>query len=165
MTNALAMIADAIGHDAKALPFFVQCFTASPHVSDVKRLSVPHNANTFFTRFYRADLPSPKRYLTEARLVRVRDVWERHRDWRAPDVAHYMKYSSPNALHRYVRKNRGVALSEWYATTTAHGETVRYVETLVLPYVARLRAFDPFACEADAFRNTRHFTHITERAA
>jgi hypothetical protein len=94
----------------------------------------------------RAGLPSPRRYLTLARLTWAawlgkppgRTLW---------DIAHRLDVSTPQALHRHVRVVLGCSAAEFRRTATGRSMLARYRATLVAPYRATLRAFDPTAAE------------------
>ena len=104
------------------------------------RLSVP--APTLHARFYRRELPSAKRYVEAARLVRAASLAE------APGasvraVALTLDASSPQSLHRAVRRLTGLSASEFLRQATAAAVLEYILATLVRPYQDTLRAFDP----------------------
>lgn len=64
------------------------------------------------SRFLRAGLPSPRKYLAYTRLLFAAAVLEESRV-SAAQVAHRLNYSSPQSFMRHVRKQLGVSVSEF----------------------------------------------------
>jgi len=98
------------------------------------------------SRFYRAGLPSPKRYLALARLVWAARLGETP-GLSISAIAHRLDASSPQSFHRAVRTLTGRSASEFRRTTTGAAMLDRYCAALVAPYRATLRTFDPLAAE------------------
>lgn len=129
--------------------FFVGAF--SPDVSGAKVLATRLNVlpSTLMSRFYRAGLPSPKRYVALARLVWAARLGE------APglslsNIANQLDASSPQSFHRTVRTLTGRSASEFRRTATGASMFGQYRATLVAPYRDTLRTFDPLAVEGQA---------------
>ena len=129
--------------------FFVGAF--SPDVTGAKVLAARLNVlpSTLMSRFYRAGLPSPKRYVALARLVWAARLGE------APalslsHIANQLDTSSPQSFHRTVRTLTGRPASEFRRTMTGATMFASYRATLVAPYGDTLRIFDPLAVEGRA---------------
>jgi len=86
------------------LDFFQTLFRCSPRVATVRRLSAALHVlpSTLMSRFFRAGLPAPKRYLAMARLVRAAHLFE-SRGFSVANVANHLDYSSPQSFGRHVR--------------------------------------------------------------
>ena len=76
--------------------FLHSCFLSSPAISKIHQLSyqLGVRSTTLMSRFYRANLPAPKRYLSLARLVRAASLFE-NPGLSITQVAHALEYSSP----------------------------------------------------------------------
>ena len=118
--------------------------TFSPRVSSAKELAATLglHCSTLTSRFYRAGLPSPKRYVALARLVWAARLGE------CPGltisaIAHRLDASSPQSFGRTVRVLMGVTASEFRRRFDGETMVARFRNTLVDPYRETLRAFDP----------------------
>lgn len=126
--------------------FFRTLFLSTPDVCTVRRLGqrlgvVP---STLMSRFFRAGLPSPKRYLAMARLVRAAHLFE-NRGFSIANVANHLEYSSPQSFGRHVRTTLGitaVAFRDYYDGVMMFE---RFREELVLPHVAALARVEPLS--------------------
>ena len=58
--------------------------------------------STLMSRFFRANLPTPKRYLALARLIRAAKLFE-NPGLSVASVANYLDYSSPQSFGRHIR--------------------------------------------------------------
>jgi AraC-like DNA-binding protein len=97
---------------------------------------------TLASRFFRAGLPSPKRYVDGARLV-----WAAHLG-EAPGltvqaIAEQLDVSAPQALARSVRRLTGQSVGTFRRAHTGSSMLARFRAELVTPYREQLRAFDP----------------------
>lgn len=120
--------------------------TFSPRVSSAKELAATlgMHCSTLTSRFYRAGLPSPKRYVALARLVWAARLGE------CPGltisaIAHRLDASSPQSFGRTVRVLIGVTASEFRRRFDGETMVARFRDTLVDPYRETLRTFDPLA--------------------
>ena len=127
--------------------FFVTTF--APDVSCAKVLAYRLGVlpSTLMSRFFRAGLPSPKRYIALARLVWAARLGE------APglslsNIASQLDASSPQSFHRTVRTLTGRSASEFRRTMTGATMLEQYRAMLVAPYRDALRCFDPLAVES-----------------
>ena len=99
---------------------------------------------TFMSRFFRAALPAPKRYLAEARLVRAARLLE-NPGLSITHVANALEYSSPQSFSRHVQTLLHCTAAEFRRTHDGEGMLERMRRELVLPYADALRRFEPFA--------------------
>lgn len=98
--------------------------------------------STFMSRFFRAGLPSPKRYLAVVRLVYVAALLET-RGLSVADVAYRLEYSSPQSFGRHLRALTGLTASAFRRGTTFTSALEAFVGQLIVPFRATLRAFHP----------------------
>jgi AraC-like DNA-binding protein len=97
---------------------------------------------TLMSRFFRARLPAPKRYLSSSRLVRAARLLE-NEGLSVANVADHLDYSSPQSFGRHVRAQLGLTASEFRRRFDGEGMLHRFREELVLPHLSRLRTFSP----------------------
>lgn len=98
--------------------------------------------STFMSRFFRAGLPSPKRYLSGLRLVHAAALFEIP-GLSISDVAYRLEYSSPQSFGRHVRADAGVTAGEFRRRFSFYRALEKFVERLITPYRAQLRTFRP----------------------
>lgn len=139
-----ALDLDLAGAAPDCWKFFEVLFTYRPYVASVRQMGRHLNVvpGTLMSRFYRAQLPSPKRYIDVGRLVRAARLLE-NAGLSVTTVARQLDYSSPQAFSRHVRCLLGISpvrFREMY-----DGETMlqRFREELILPHVSTLRSFRP----------------------
>ncbi|HYD51431.1 MAG TPA: helix-turn-helix domain-containing protein, partial [Gemmatimonadaceae bacterium] len=141
---ALAQIAvDLAAAREDCLRFFETLFAPSPAVTVralARRLDL--RASTLMSRFFRARLPAPKRYLSAARLVRAARLLE-NGGLSVANVADHLEYSSPQSFGRHVRAQLGLTATEFRARYDGEGMLHRFRQTLVLPHQEVLRRFSP----------------------
>jgi AraC-like DNA-binding protein len=102
--------------------------------------------STFMSRFFRAGLPSPKRYLARLRLVYVAALLETS-GLSVADVAYRLEYSSPQSFGRHLRAVTGLTASAFRRGTTFAAALEMFVDHLIVPFRATLRAFHPLNCD------------------
>ena len=124
--------------------FFDSLFSAPPSVGTVRQLARRLGVlpSTLMSRFFRANLPAPKRYLAMARLVRSARLFE-NPGLSVAQVANQLEYSSPQSFSRHVQtllRCTAVAFRHQYS-----GESMLELlrEQLVLPHQQVLKAFHP----------------------
>lgn len=105
--------------------------------------------STLMSRFVRAELPAPKFYLSMARLVCAARLFE-NPGLSITLVANEMDYSSPQAFGRHLRSMLRLTALEFREQYDGEGMLQRFRDELVLPYVNRLRAFDPLGVSVSA---------------
>lgn len=122
--------------------FFALVFT--PDVTSAKligaRLGV--RSCTLMSRFYRAGLPSPKRYLAMARLVWAAHLVESP-GLSISAIAARLDASSPQSFHRTVRLLTGHTATEFRRTATGAKMFDEFCSTHIAPYRDALRTFEP----------------------
>ena len=142
---------DRLAHDLTGAPedcwrFFEALFSCPTRVTTVRALArrlevVP---STLMSRFFRAHLPPPKRYLALARLVRAAQLFE-NPGLSVASVANYLDYSSPQSFGRHVRGMLQMTGVEFRQRYDGDGMLQRFRDEVVLPYLAILRAFTPLS--------------------
>ncbi|MDH4351806.1 MAG: helix-turn-helix domain-containing protein, partial [Gemmatimonadota bacterium] len=98
--------------------------------------------STFVSRFFRASLPSPKRYLARVRLVYVAAMLEA-RGLSIADVVYRLEYSSPQSFGRHLRTLTGLSASEFRRRVTFELALEQFHAELIAPFRAVLHAFHP----------------------
>jgi len=126
--------------------FFEALFLSPTHVCTVRRLSRDLGIlpSTLMSRFFRAGLPAPKRYLAMARLVRAAHLFE-NRGFSVANVANHLEYSSPQSFGRHVRTILRVTAVEFRERYDGAGMVERFRQELVVPHIDGLRRLSPLA--------------------
>jgi AraC-like DNA-binding protein len=143
---ALAQLAaDLAGAPAPCLRFFDALFTSPPSVSTVCQLARYFDVlpSTLMSRFFRARLPAPKRYLAMARLVRAARLFE-SAGLSVANVADALEYSSPQSFGRHVRAALGLTAGQFRRRYDGEGMLDRFRAELVTPFAPVLRTFSPW---------------------
>jgi AraC-like DNA-binding protein len=124
--------------------FFEGLVRLAPGVTTVRKLAGRFGVapSTLMSRFFRAELPSPKRYLASVRLVYASGMLE------APglslaDVAYRLEYSSPQSFGRHLRTVLGVTAAEFRRRFPFRVVLEDFVARLIVPYRKRFRQFRP----------------------
>jgi AraC-like DNA-binding protein len=150
--EALAQLAlDLAGAHDECWRFFETLFTVPARVSTVRALAreLTVLSSTLMSRFFRAQLPPPKRYLAMARLVRAARLFE-NPGFSIANVANHLDYSSPQSFGRHVRALLGVTATEFRDRHTGAVMLAHFRDTLILPHVDRLRVLRPLSSPAAA---------------
>ena len=145
--SALAQISNDIPQVSKdCWRFFELLFDTSPRISTVRQLSRHLNIlpSTLMSRFFRAKLPAPKRYLSLARLIRAARLFE-NPGLSVARVANHLDYSSPQSFGRHVRTVMKMSPVKFRATYDGQGMLQFFRRELILPYVEVLSSFRPSA--------------------
>ena len=126
--------------------FFELLFDSSPRISTVRQLARHLNIlpSTLMSRFFRAKLPAPKRYLSLARLIRAARLFE-NPGLSVARVANHLDYSSPQSFGRHVRTVMRMSPVKFRATFDGQGMIQYFRTELVLPYIDTLSTFRPSA--------------------
>jgi AraC-like DNA-binding protein len=148
--NAVQQLAlTALTHDLEGAThdcwrFFRSLFLSGPDVSTVRRLAYDLGVlpSTLMSRFFRAQLPPPKRYLAMARLVRAAHLFE-NRGLSIANVANHLEYSSPQSFGRHVRTLLEITAVDFRARYDGAAMVDRFRQELVVPYRDRLRRLAP----------------------
>ena len=125
-----------------SLRFFRAIF--SPRVTSAKLLAADLGVcpSTLMSRFFRAGLPSPKRYVATARLVWAAHLAESQAlSIRA--IALRLDASSPQSFGRTVRMMTGMTAAQFRTAFTGAAMLDQFRATLIAPHRDTLRAFDP----------------------
>lgn len=143
--EALAQLGvDLAGADPECWRFFEALFTAPPRPATVRALSRELGVlpSTLMSRFFRAGLPAPKRYLATARLIRAARLFE-NSGFSIANVANHLDYSSPQSFGRHVRTSLQMTAGEFRSRFDGAGMLRHFRETLVLSRLAALRRLRP----------------------
>ena len=144
---ALGRIAtDLAGAPPDCLRFFAFLFDCPPRVSTVRRLSRELDVlpSTLMSRFFRAGLPAPKRYLAMARLIRAARLFE-NRGFSVANVSNHLDYSSPQSFGRHVRTLLRLTAVEFRRSYDGAAMLEHFRAELVLPHLAALRQLTPLS--------------------
>ncbi len=158
--------ADLVGAPNDCWRFFELLFSHSPQVHTVRQLSrhlciLP---STLMSRFFRAHLPPPKRYLALARLIRAAKLFE-NPGLSIASVANYLDYSSPQSFGRHVRTMMRISPVQFREHYDGPGMLQYFREQLILPYVDTLRSFRPAATYPGWITRQRNLDLEVKRAA
>jgi AraC-like DNA-binding protein len=141
----LAQLArDLAGAPESCRRFFDALFSCAPGVSTVRQLARQFDVvpSTLVSRFFRARLPAPKRYLATARLVRAARLFE-NAGLTVANVSDTLEYSSPQSFGRHVRSMLGTTAGEFRRRYDGEGMLQRFREELLVPFLPVLRMFAP----------------------
>jgi AraC-like DNA-binding protein len=138
--------ADLAGAPSDCWRFFELLFSHSPQIHTIRQLSRQLNIlpSTLMSRFFRAKLPPPKRYLSLARLIRAAKLFE-NPGLSVASVANYLDYSSPQSFGRHVRTIMGISPVVFRQNYDGAGMLQYFRKELISPYAEILRGFCPSA--------------------
>jgi AraC-like DNA-binding protein len=142
---ALARIREELGTlMSDGTQFFEALFLTSERIGTVRELAQRMGVlpSTLMSRFFRAQLPAPKRYLAYARLLRAARLFE-DPGHSIADVANALDYSSPQSFSRHVRTLLHVTAGDFRRTFTGERMLERFLDELVRPYRAALARLRP----------------------
>ena len=141
----LAKLVPALG-DApeETRVFFEAVVRLAPVIVTVRGLArhLRVTPSTFVSRFQRATLPSPKRYLSAMRLLHAAYLFQ-NPGLSVSDVAYRLDFSSPQSFGRHLKAILGVTAGEFRSRFPFDVALSRYVDLLITPYREALRAFYP----------------------
>ncbi len=125
--------------------FVVELFEVPPRVRSVRGYAPRFGvlATTLMSRFFRAGLPAPRRYLALARLVRAAQLFESPR-WTVESVAAELEYSSAQAFSRHLYLQLSLRPREFRRSYDGAAMLGRFADDVLVPYREQLRAFEPF---------------------
>jgi AraC-like DNA-binding protein len=141
----LSKVVPALGDPAPdCRRFFEVLIRLAPEVTTVRTLAgyLAVRPSTFMSRFFRAGVPTPKRYLAAVRLVYAAALLQSG-GLSVADVAHQLEYSSPQSFGRHLRSVLGLTAAEFrrrHSTETALDD---FVTRLIVPYRSAFRTFHP----------------------
>ena len=124
--------------------FFTTLFTVDESIARVQQLGrlFAVGPSTLISRFTRAGLPSPKTYLSWARLVKAASLLE-NRGVSFAAAATALDYSSPQALTRHVSYQLGLRVAAFRESYDGERMLATFRRDLVLGYIGVLRRFSP----------------------
>jgi len=135
---------DLAGAPEDCWRFFEALFLCPPRVGNVRTLSKHLDVlpSTLMSRFFRAKLPAPKRYLAMVRLVRAACLFE-NAGFSIANVAYHLEFSSPQSFGRHVRTLLLITAGEFRHRYDGMGMFERFRQELVLPHLTVLRQLRP----------------------
>ncbi len=138
------LVLDLVGAPEDCWRFFELLFTSPARVSTVRQLARKLQVlpTTLMSRFFRAHLPAPKRYLAMARLTQAARVFE-NSGLSVADVSNHLEYSSPQSFGRHVRTMLGMTALDFRRRYDGERMVRRFRDELVLPFGDVLREFSP----------------------
>ena len=145
--QALARIREALAPvPDETWQFFEALFAASERNDTVQALALRLQVlpSTLMSRFFRAKLPAPKRYLAYARLLRAARLFE-DQGHSIADVANALDFSSPQSFGRHVQTFLGRSAGEFRREFTSAVMLDRFMAELVHPHCEALRRLRPLA--------------------
>ncbi len=145
--EALARLAvDLSGAPDECWRFFESLFLVAPRVCTVRLLARDLGVlpSTLMSRFFRAQLPPPKRYLAMARLVRAARLFE-NPGFSVANVANHLDYSSPQSFGRHVRTLLNLSALEFRERYDGTGMFEHFRDALIIPHLEKLRCLRPVA--------------------
>jgi AraC-like DNA-binding protein len=141
LSRVIPALADPTPDSRRFFETMIRTAPGTPSVRTLaKHLHVP--PTTVMSRFFRAGLVSPKRYLAATRLLYTAQLLEMD-GLSVGDVAYRLEYSSPQSLGRHLRAVVGVTAGEFrrrYPFATALED---YVNHMIVPFRATFRTFHP----------------------
>jgi len=143
---ALSRLAlDLSGSPAGTVRFFEVLFATAAKTPTIRQLcrSVGILPGTLMSRFFRARLPPPKRFLAHARLTCAAYLFE-NPGVSINSVANQLDYSSPQSFSRHVRALMQLSAMQFRARYDGEGMLEYFREQLIFPYRTRWQSFDPF---------------------
>ena len=136
--------------------FFEALFICSPRIDNVRLLARHLGVlpSTMMSRFFRAGVPAPKRYLAMARLVRAANLFE-NAGFSVTNVANHLDYSSPQSFGRHIRSMLHMTAGEFRVRYDGTGMFERFRSELILPHIPALRRLHPLNNPTGWTRRTR----------
>ncbi|HYK82399.1 MAG TPA: helix-turn-helix domain-containing protein [Gemmatimonadales bacterium] len=143
LAQLLPALGDA-GDEVRAL--FTTLARLAPRIRTVGRLArhLQVHPITFYSRFRRAGLPSPKQYLAGMRLLHAADLFL-NPALSIGAVAARLDYGTGGNLGAHVRRMLGVRAGEFRRDFPFARLLERYVERLIAPYRDALCTFSPLS--------------------
>lgn len=142
---ALAMLREELdGAPNDCWRFFEALFHARKPATTVRRLAQALDVlpSTLMSRFFRAGLPAPKRYLAWARLVRAARLLE-NPGLSIADASNQLEYSSAQSFGRHVKTVLGITAGEFRRGHDGRAMLIRFRDELLRPHRGALLALRP----------------------
>lgn len=136
--------ADLAGAPEDCLRFFDALFSSPPSVCTVRQLARRLGVlpSTLMSRFFRANLPAPKKYLAMARLVRAARLFESP-GLSVAQIAVQLEYSSPQSFSRHVQTLLHCTAVAFRRRYTGEAMLEHMRAELIAPYREQLIDFNP----------------------
>jgi AraC-like DNA-binding protein len=163
--TALGQISsDLAGVSPDCWRFFELLFSHTPQIHTVRQLAKHMHIlpSTLMSRFFRAHLPPPKRYLSLVRLIRAARLFE-NPGLSVASVANYLDYSSPQSFGRHVRVMMKMSPVTFRETYDGTGMLEYFRKELIIPHAQTLRAFHPSATSPGWI--TRHRNNVRKQSS
>ena len=124
--------------------FFEILFQRSSAVTTTRQMArtLGVKANSLMSRFFRLQLPSPKRYLSLTRLLVAAQLFE-NPGFSIANVANELDYSSPQSFGRHVRTYLNLTARQFRDTYDSDGMLEVFLDQLIRPYGAVLATLSP----------------------
>jgi AraC-like DNA-binding protein len=142
---ALAMLREELaGASDDCWRFFEALFLSRRPATTVRALARALGVlpSTLMSRFFRARLPAPKRYLAWARLVRAARLLE-NPGLSVAGASNQLEYSSAQSFGRHVRTVLGITAGQFRRAHDGRTMLVRFRNELVQPYRGALLGLRP----------------------
>lgn len=132
------------GSTGNVVRFFEVTVRIAPDTPTVRRLAerLQVGPSTFMSRFFRAGLPSPKRYLAAIRLLHASALFETP-GMSISDIAYRLEYSSPQSFGRHVRAVVGMTAGEFRGRCSFDVAVLDFTTRMIVPFRAVFRSFRP----------------------
>lgn len=158
---ALAMLREELeGSTDDCWRFFEALFHAQSPATTVRELARALGVlpSTMMSRFFRAGLPAPKRYLAWARLVRAARVLE-NPGLSIADAANQLDYSSAQSFGRHVKTVLGITAGEFRRTYVGRTMLLRFRDELLRPHRDALLDLRPLSGRPAGHRRGEPLLH------
>ena len=136
--------AELAGAPEDCLRFFDALFSSPLSVCTVRQLGRRLGVlpSTLMSRFFRAQLPAPKRYLAMARLVRAARAFESP-GLSVAQVANHLEYSSPQSFSRHVGTILNCTAVAFRRRYTGESMFEHMRKEVIIPFRKVLLTFNP----------------------
>lgn len=144
---ALAMLREELdGAPGDCWKFFEALFHARRPATTVRSLASALEVlpSTLMSRFFRAGLPAPKRYLAWARLVRAARLLE-NPGLSIADASNQLEYSSAQSFGRHVKTVLGVTAGQFRRAHDGKTMLARFRDELLRPHRDKLLDLRPLS--------------------
>lgn len=146
--------------------FFEVLFAVAPRTGTIRELAggLQVLPSTLMSRFFRAQLPPPKRLLAYARLTFAARMFE-NPGLSMATVAQRLDYSSAQSFGRHIRITLGITGKRFREQYDGRGMIQRLRDDLIGRHRERWLAFDPLATGRGAWRRTTRAPEFSMRLA
>ena len=158
---ALAMLREELdGAPDDCWRFFEALFHVRTPATTVRTLARALDVlpSTLMSRFFRARLPAPKRYLAWARLVRAARLLE-NPGLSIADAAAQLEYSSAQSFGRHVKTVLGLTAGEFRRAHHGRSMLLRFRDELLRPHRDALLDLRPISGKPSGHRRGQSLLH------